>query len=190
MHDMLKLGFRLFIITVIATFALALTNMMTAEPIQEQIRIAEDEARKAVLSAAESFEAVKTFSEEEASGGYPYVMEAYKGITGNEVAGYTIKVANRGYGGELIIIAGINADGVIEGVQIIQHSETPGLGAKAEQPDFLGQFSEKSAESPLVLKEDISAISGATITSRAVTNAVNAALDYYRNKILIGGGNR
>ncbi|HOB19411.1 MAG TPA: RnfABCDGE type electron transport complex subunit G [Candidatus Atribacteria bacterium] len=188
MHDMLKLGFRLFIITVIATFALALTNMLTAEPIQEQIRIAEDEARKAVLSNAESFEAVKTSSEEDASGGYPYIMEVYKGIAGNEVTGYTIKVANRGYGGKLIIIAGVNSDGNIEGVRLIQHSETPGLGAKAEQPDFMDQFSAKSANGQLVLKEDISAISGATITSRAVTNAVNAALDYYRNELSNGGG--
>ena len=81
---------------------------------------------------------------------------------------------------------GIKKDGTINGVSILSISETAGLGMKATEPSFYNQYVNKQADKFVVSKdggdgEQIDALSGATITSRAVTGAVNAALGYYQN---------
>ncbi len=81
---------------------------------------------------------------------------------------------------------------MVSGIDIIKHSETPGLGAKADQPAFKDQFKGKPTEDLVVVKtgassdEEIDSISGATITSRAVTNAVNEASAYYNEHLSKG----
>jgi electron transport complex protein RnfG len=99
---------------------------------------------------------------------------------GNHV-GYVIKTLPGGYGGPLEVIVGITLDGTINGVRVGNHQETPGLGAKAKTVEFYGQYDGLSVGSPVeVIKVDVTsgnneikAISGATITSVAVTNGVN-----------------
>jgi len=77
----------------------------------------------------------------------------------------------------------------VAGISIVSSSETPGMGKKAENPDFYGQFSNKNVDMFTVIKgeaktdDQISAISGATITSRAITDAVNTVLTHFN-----GGG--
>lgn len=88
-------------------------------------------------------------------------------------------------------MVGITADGNISGVKIGNHSETPGLGSKASEPTFKDQFKGKGTDKSLTVVKgnasndnDIAAISGATITSKAVTSGVNAAIDLYKSQLL------
>ena len=180
MSETVKVGFKLLLITAIATFALALTQMVTEEPIRAQVENAATEARQAVLADAGEFKALEV-----PSGRYPAILEVHEGLAGGKTVGYTFKLTGKGYGGSFEIIAGIRTDGEIEGIRILRHSETPGLGAESQKPEFYEQFSGKSASGPLAAN-DISAITGATVTTNAVTDAVNIAIEYFNTEL--GGG--
>ena len=94
------------------------------------------------------------------------------------VVGHTAQVTVKGYGGDVEIVVGVDADGVITGLNVggANFSETAGLGAKAKEPAFTEQF--KGLTAPLVLKDNVDSITGASITSGAVVGGVNTALDY------------
>jgi electron transport complex protein RnfG len=157
------------ILTAISLFAalmLALTNAVTLGPIAASSAKAADEARMAVLPAAESFETLVSDSTVDA---------LYRGLAGGVTVGYTATVTVAGYGGPVEVTVGMDTNGAITGLNVggSDFAETAGLGAKAKEPAFTGQFVGK--QPPLTLKQDVDAISGATITSVAVTNAVNTA---------------
>ncbi len=103
------------------------------------------------------------------------------------ITGYIYTVAPVGYGGKILLMVGINhPDSTINGVKIISQQETPGLGSKCTEPDFLSQFAGKSVRNPLLvtknkatLPDEISAITASTITSRAVVQGVNVARNHY-----------
>lgn len=181
-NDILKLGIILCIITAVAAGVLGVVNNVTLPVIEKQATIANDEARKEILPQAESFEQVE--------GNYDgNIVEVYKGIAGGNDVGYTIKSISNGYGGAIEIITGISKDGIITGVTIGNMTETPGLGAKAADVDFKGQYTEKEATDLVVSKtasgaaNEIVAISGATITSVAVTDGVNEAITFFQNNL-------
>ena len=88
-------------------------------------------------------------------------------------AGYCVSLYAKGFGGNIDMMVGVAADGTIQGVEIVSHSETPGFGARADDPEYLGQYIGQG--SGLVLREEIDALSGATISSKAVLAGVNAA---------------
>ena len=92
-------------------------------------------------------------------------------------AGYVVQVAPSGFGGAMDIMVGVNNDGTCSGVSIISHAETSGLGANAEQESFRSQFVGKSNVAVSKDGGDIAALTGATITSRAVCDGVNAAIE-------------
>lgn len=101
---------------------------------------------------------------------------AYKVTKGGEILGHALKTTVEGYGGPIEIIIGINADRTLRGIRVggDEFNETEGLGARARETEFTDQFQGKTV--PLVLGETIDAISGATVTSTAVTEGVNAAV--------------
>ena len=176
--DMFKLGLNLLIISAVAALLLALTNSVTASTIAQRNEQANAEARKLVLESAQDFEQVK-------------VSEIYeaKDASGNTV-GYTLKVLPSGYGGTIELMVGIDsAKGQVSGINVVSNSETAGLGAKATNPEFSDQYKGKPLEELSVLKNgtpgdtEIKAISGATITSTAVTNGVDAAIEVYNNSL-------
>ena len=118
------------------------------------------------------------------------VLEVYEGIKDGQVIGYTIKTSSKGYGGAIELMVGISKDGKITGVEIGNHSETPGLGSKATEPMFKNQYVDKDVSNSLLVVKgsanndnEISAISGATITSNGVTSGVNAAMKIYNEKL-------
>ena len=111
-----------------------------------------------------------------------------------EAMGYVVTVTSKeGYGGEIKISTGIDAEGTVKGISILSISETAGLGMKATEEEFQSQFRDKAVEqfeytkSGASADNQIDALSGATITTNAVTNDVNAALTYYQ--MVLGGGN-
>lgn len=98
------------------------------------------------------------------------------------VIGYAMSISTNGFGGELVIAYGYGADGTSMGIDILTSSETSGLGSRAAEPEFKDQFAGKTADSFTLRKGDasadneINAISGASVTSNAVTSAVNAGI--------------
>lgn len=171
MRKVLILGFKLFLLAAIAGLALGLTNMVTAGAIQEQQIRAAEAARKAVLPAAE------TFTEATAPEG---MKDAFAGYDASgALVGKTGTIVTKGYGGEIEITVGIDRNGAVTGVSVggSSFAETAGLGARAKEPWFMEQFIGKAA--PIAIAKDggeIDAITSATITSRAVTNAVDDAV--------------
>ena len=113
------------------------------------------------------------------------VMDA----NGNTV-GYCVEVASAGFGGDIKLMVGYNAACEILGVEVVAHSETPGLGAKVKEASFLDQFKAK-VDQLTVSKDgsgDIDAIVGATISSTAVTEGVNKASDSLQRVLSENGG--
>lgn len=101
---------------------------------------------------------------------------------------YAFEVAPKGYGGEISMVVGISSTGEVTGVAIIRMSETPGLGTKTNDPNFLNQFIGKRAGVSIGKgSNNIDAITGATVSSRAVTSGVSEALDMYAEQIAGGG---
>ena len=187
--DMFKLGLNLLIISAVAALLLALTNSVTASTIAQRNEQANAEARKLVLESAQDFEQVKDVKTNNSKG--VEVSEIYeaKDASGNTV-GYTLKVLPSGYGGTIELMVGIDsAKGQVSGINVVSNSETAGLGAKATNPEFSDQYKGKPLEELSVLKNgtpgdtEIKAISGATITSTAVTNGVDAAIEVYNNSL-------
>ena len=171
LKEVLQPALILCAICLIATVALAGTNLLTADTIEQQKVITEQESRKQVLPDADSFE--------EADG---YAI----GKAGEEICGYVFVTSSKGYGGDVEVMTGINSAGEVTGVVILEQNETPGLGANAEKESFRDQFKQAvPADGFTVTKStagegEISAMTGATITTTAVTNAVNEAVATYQ----------
>lgn len=179
MKDILKLGSILFVICAIAALALGVTNNVTQPVIEERNIQANNESRKEVLNSAEEFKLIDGLKSD-------VVQEVYEGLKGGELVGYTIKSTPKGYGGSIEVMVGITVDGKVSSIKIGNHTETPGLGSKASEDPFKSQFNNKDVNTPLTVvkgsstqENDIVAISGATITSNAVTAGVNAAIDIF-----------
>ena len=156
----------LFLISAICAVLLGLVNNLTAGPIAAANEAATNAAMQAVLPA-DSYEQV------EYTGGNALVTAVYK--AGD--AGYVVQVAPSGFGGNLDVMVGVGADGTCTGVSIISHAETSGLGANATKEDFRAQFVGKANVAVTKDGGDIAALTGATITSRAVCDGVNAAIE-------------
>ncbi len=190
MNKIIKNTIILTLITLISGLGLGVVYEITKEPIAQAQEAAKKEAWQAVFPEAslDDFAAVEidqTVADQVVAdlGIQATIDEA---CTVGDL-GYVVTTTDKeGYGGNIQITVGITADGTISGVSILSISETAGLGMKATEPAFYEQYHGKQTESFYVSKdggngEPIDALSGATITSRAVTGAVNAALAYYQN---------
>ena len=191
--QILKDALILFAITVISGLILGGVHELTRDTINKSAIAAHLEAYKTVFPDAVDFkaddkltDALKKSNEELPSQDYGNVGldQALQAVDkSGSVLGYVVTShSNDSYDGLVQILVGINAVKTIKGIEMLELNDTPGLGQRAEEPEFKGQFAGKSGESLTVTKSgnagegEINAISGATITSRAVTNAVNAAL--------------
>ena len=193
--NVFKLGFILFAISAIAACCLALTNYVTAPVIAELNLETNKVARQEVLPEATDFEAVSSenlakIGKEIGLENPEELIEAYVGKNGSDIVGFTVKTGpTSGYSGEILVLTGISAESKVTGITIIKHSETPGLGALVTEPEFREQYMGLSAlEKITVVKTDpepehneVQAITGATITSKAVTEGVNLSNLVYQN---------
>ncbi|NLL78967.1 MAG: RnfABCDGE type electron transport complex subunit G [Clostridiales bacterium] len=202
MKKMLKDAVILFAITLAAGLILGFVYQLTKEPIAAQELKAKQEAYKEVFAKADSFEAVEDLGLTKAN---DMLKEAGFGAAelsdmvqracdaqGNTL-GYVLTVTtHEGYGGDIVFTMGITKDGILNGISILTISETPGLGMKAEsvlKPQFAGKAVEQFTytKSGATTDSQIDAISGATITTNAMTNGVNAGLFYFRSTLQEGG---
>lgn len=185
----------LLVITLVAGLLLGLVYQITKEPIALQKEKAKQEACKEVFADAASFaevEAVQPDAQEWAAAGFSQemideVMEAQD--ASGAVLGYVITVTTKeGYGGDIRFTVGITKDGTVNGIALLEIAETAGLGMRAEEvlaPQFVNKKVEQFeyTKSGAVTDSQIDAISGATITTNAVTNGVNAGLYYFQTKL-------
>lgn len=181
MKRSLRLGWTLFIITGMTGLLLGLVNQITQGPIEraraEEVR----RALQAVLPAAESFSTVAA-----PSGTPEGFLDLHLGENAAGSAGYCVTVETKGYGGPIRFVVGLDTLGTVTGLTLLASSETPGLGAKAGQGEFRNQYVGQAPERFTVTKSpqpgegEIQALSGATITSRAITGGVNIALETFR----------
>ena len=184
----------LFAITLISGLVLGGVNMITSQAIEAQELAAKQEAYKEVFTTAASFEPVDTTGATDviiAEFPMQQIDEAVKALdaSGN-VQGYVVTVTTKeGYGGNIQFSLGIQNDGTLNGMSILSIAETAGLGMRAEEV-LKPQFANRNVEKFTYVKggaaaadDEINAISGATVTSNAVTNGVNAGLLYFRQAL-------
>lgn len=171
----------LFIITIIAGALLGFFNQLTKEPIAAANKKAKDEAYQLVMEQAESFEEDSALTEKmkAATPEGTVFSEVMVAEDGNKTpVGYVMSViAKEGYGGDISLTLGVDMSGTITAIEVISQSETAGLGANCTKDDFKSRFAGVKSDETLKVTKDggtIDAMSGATITSRAVTKAVDA----------------
>ncbi len=183
MRDMIRPTFVLFIICLIVGAAMAFTNFATADKIEQRIIEESEKARKTVLPDADEFIKINLDKIKSAvkDNKYEFIKEAYLGKINGNTIGYVFLAKTVGYAGDISIMIGIGSNGEVSGVEIGDNKETPGLGTKAKDQEFKGQYNNKKYSIINVVKrppqqdDEIQAISGATITSKAVSLGVQQA---------------
>lgn len=176
----LRLTAVLLLVCAAAILFLFLIHTLTADRIsarQEETRRA---ALETVMPGADVFS--QLYCDDAAIDG---ITGAYSGI---RFLGYCVDVSVEGFGGSLSLLVGVSSSGAVTGVTVLSHSETAQLGAQAAQEDFLAQFTGKSGAITVNSgRNSIDGITGATVTSSAVTAAVNTALTAVLNYNAEGG---
>ncbi|MDR2716746.1 MAG: RnfABCDGE type electron transport complex subunit G [Treponema sp.] len=180
--NMLKLGCILAIFAAAACVMLAFVYTGTASIIGRRQQADLEAALQEIFPGADSFEAAHGIKSPDAA---VTIENAYTAIRAGKPVGAALRLTRASYGGPIKIMAGVDIDGTITGVKIMEHSDTPGLGAnaasdkyfvdKAKGITFYGQFTGKSINDPFEVKGDVAAITASTITSRAVALTVKAA---------------
>ena len=201
-NKIIKDALALTLITLVAGVALGGVYEITKDPIAKQEAQAKAEAYEQVFTDAAAFEAVemddtltKTIRDQLDQEGYKAqsieeVMRAED--QSGETLGYAFTVVtSEGYGGDIQFSMGVQNDGTLNGISILSIGETAGLGMNADTPAFKDQFVGKQVEQLQYTKNgatqdnEINAISGATVTTNAMTNGVNAGLCAFR--VMEGG---
>ena len=169
----------LTLIGAVISFLLGLTNEATKDRIAENEIKAANAARIEVLPGAQDFEDVTFFIDNPDYEGYSLYRET-SGL------GYAVTTKAKGYGGDITVVTGISAEGEVTGVYTLNSSETPGLGKKTEDEAFTEQYlADRQGSQFQVVKNtakgpgEVVAVAGATISSKAVTQAVNQAVEIY-----------
>ena len=187
--ESIKNTISLMLNTLIAGLLLGAVYEITKEPIRKENQKAKEEAYKAVFADADAFEDVKIDEDKVAKaldekGLDATINEAMKVLdkSGQQI-GYVLTVTDHeGYGGDIQFAMGVQSDGTLNGISFLSISETAGLGMKAKEDAFRKQFEGKKTDQIVYTKNgakadnEIDALSGATITTNAVTNGVNAGL--------------
>ena len=185
MKETIKLGVILLVFALVAAGVLGYVNSVTEPIITEREAREANEAYQELIPEADEF---VEFSSDE--------LNKYKAINskvtsivkatkrGDEI-GYLLTTNGGGYGGDITVITALIGD-EIKAIKILKHKETPEIGTKVDNPDFQAQYSGKSVREPIAVKKEnpgaseIQAITGSTVSSRGVTDAVNIALDIYK----------
>lgn len=156
----------LLCICIIIPLALSVTNKVTEKRI---VALEEKAAKETMLTLVKADEFV-----EKAGKGFVY----HQAVKDGEIVAYIFKTSAKGYGGDVTVMTAIAVDGKVSNLSVLDVSnETPGLGQNAAKPSFYSQFKGKSDK---ISMKDVDAVTSATITSKAVTNAVNDAISKFK----------
>jgi len=199
MAKIVKEALILFAITLVAGILLGVVYDVTKAPIEKQNEIAKQNAYKAVMADADKFEEIEgadkytnselRFLPDEFSA--DSIVEVVAGVKGDKIIGFVITVvASDGYAGDIKFSVGVSTEGEYLGTSILAIGETAGLGMRAKtDPTFLEQFNNMKVEKFNLVKDGtgsssddkIDAIGGSTVTSKAMTGGINAALAVYKD---------
>lgn len=185
------------IITLVSGLLLGMVYEVTKDPIKKQEEEQKIAACQKVFEDAEEFQTIEEQSVDQMMleslqkaqlEGKVQIDEVLKAVSkdGNTLGAVMQITSKEGYGGDICFMVGIQKDGTVNGISILSISETAGLGMKANTEEFKTQFSEKKVDSFVYTKagataeNEIDAISGATVTTNAVTDGVNAGLSFFR----------
>ena len=167
MKYILKLALILLLITAVVAGLLGFVNDLTKDKIAENTAKKANAAMQAVLPS-DSYEKLEVSEEG--------ISEVYK-----SEKGFVVRLNANGFGGAIDMMVGIDLNGTVTGISVISHSETASLGAECTREDWRSQFIGTSGD--LKVAKDggtIDALTGATVTSRAVTEAVNRAVEFVK----------
>jgi electron transport complex protein RnfG len=180
MSDFIKMVSVLFIACGLAAGSLAIVDMVTKEPIANLDKKQKEVALREVFTTADEFKELTA-------------NKVWEARNKGQKVGDIFLTEVQGYSGPITLMFGVGSDNAITGFKVLNHTETPGLGAKITTPQFRDQFKNKRLEQ-IILKKDnpgqgaIDAITAATISSRAVTRAVSSTLESFMKEK--GGENK
>ncbi|HMM22811.1 MAG TPA: RnfABCDGE type electron transport complex subunit G [Selenomonadales bacterium] len=168
-NSIFKIGMNLTIACLLSGAIIAGTYAVTA-PVAAKERVnLKNKAMKELVADAQSFKAIEGKT------------DWYTAEKDGKIVAYVVPAESKGYGGAIKMLTAVTPEGKIIDYKILAHNETPGLGDKASEPKFSKQFAGKKAEDLEVVKvptdKNIQALTGATITSRAVTKGIREAVE-------------
>ncbi|MGH0054187.1 MAG: FMN-binding protein [Sphaerochaetaceae bacterium] len=175
----LKYGLILLSLCAVCAFALALTNSVTAPVI---VRLDLERRNQALEAVSAGY----TFGEQVTVEGDRYVTYSMDLTENGELVGYIIGLQSAGYGGQMTLVASYTLEGEMLAAQVLNHSETPGLGAKAANASYMDKFrgtgSEKAVPTTkdMLSDSDAQSVSGASVTFAAVGKAIEAGSSYVK----------
>ena len=193
-NEIVRLGVILLIITSVAAGILAFSNNITKDIIVavEEAASSGPEVAGAVIPGSIGFEKVEgNIVESIKANNEKFIdLKAGKDENGN-IIGYAIRTKSpiAGYGGDIEVFVGISLEGDIVGLKVLSLAETPGLGSNVQNPEFQQQYIGKNADTAIGVTKaepkdnEIVAVSGATISSRSITSAVNNALEIFNDYV-------
>ena len=192
----LKDTLKLVVITLVAALLLALVFQLTKDTIAQAKAAERLASYESVMSDATGFNAIDSDYITDWNKNNPgaEIGEAYVALKGEEVIGTVVSVtSHNGYGGDIVLTLGVDTSGVITGVKVTSMGETSGLGAHCTDEDWIAQFSGKQSGVIGYVKngnpgdDEIDAITGATITTKAVLEAVNQGSAFISSYNSLGG---
>lgn len=178
--DIIKVAVNLVIIYLVGGLLLAAVYATTSPVIFKKTKEEKERALKEMMPGVESIVKAGSWEPQHKHGDY------YEGKNGEELQGYVVETYGKGYSSYINVLVAADKDLVVKKIKILHHAETPGLGDEIEKDYFKGQFEGKDIDHLVLLKTEttdmIQAISGATISSRAVTNGVKDGMALLKEK--------
>ncbi len=168
MREFVRMVVVLFIVCGLSAASLAVMNGITKEPIARYEKQKQEEALRAVFPQADEFANTQP-------------DKVWDALRGGRRIGRVFKTREQGYSGPITLMFGLDSSGAVTGLRVLSHTETPGLGAKIREDKFTDKFKAKRPEQLRIDKDggQIDAITGATISSRAVTRAMSKTIDAF-----------
>jgi len=181
--EIFRLCYVLTVIGAVCATVMAFVDQKTKEPIEKSRAAEKMDAVKVVMPPSDNDLAKDTITVKDTEAGLE--MKFFRGTKDGVIVGASFNVvAPNGYAGNIEILVGVDTAGVVTGLEILRHAETPGLGSKIATPKFKGQYIGKSINNPKTWAVNKDAggtfvpITGATISSRAVTTAIASGLEF------------
>ena len=165
----LGIALKLLIISAVTALLLAGVNALTAPRIAENNELEKKNALAAIFPSSDDCQ----LTDISADG----VELVYLVLKDGDLLGYAASVSTMGFGGEIELMVGVTAEGTVKGIKVVSHSETPGLGSRVDDEGYLSQYAGLGGN--LSIGSDVDAITGSTISSKAVLRGGNAALSPY-----------
>ena len=183
--SILKPTLCLLAVTTVSALLLGVLYNITREPVERQATLRQAEIISILLPGTSHTYEESIYKQQDMHPNIHGMVIAYD--ANNQPLGYVITSQGPGYAGPVVIMAGFDTDGILTGISVLQHRETPGLGTAILNPVFLAQF-EGRTETMTVARmpsgdNEIAALASATISTVAVVEGVNAAMEFIRNYV-------